>query len=94
MDRFFCFLLFESSQQKNLPHTIAMGSSRYFILDPDSTTLPLVCELFSHDIMYFYGCMLFEQDVQIGTLIQSIGIGDQPVKEVLTDLYRVHLDSL
>ena len=71
-----------------------MGSSRYFILDPDSTTVPLVCEVFSRDIMYFYVCMLFEQDVQIGTLIQSIGIGDQPVKEVLTDLYRVHLDSL
>ena len=35
-----------------------------------------------------------EQDVQICNLIQSIGDGNKQEKEILTDLYRVHMDSL
>ena len=38
--------------------------------------------------------MFSEQEVQICNLIKSIGCGNQQEKEILIDLYRVHLDSL
>ena len=49
---------------------------------------------FSHYIAFVYLSMFSEQEVQTPHLIQSIGTGRQPIKEILTDLYRVHLDSL
>ena len=38
--------------------------------------------------------MFSEQEVQICNLIKSIGCGNQQEKEILIDLYRIHLDSL
>ena len=55
---------------------------------------PCLWIIFTHCIASINIAIFSEQEVQICNLIKSIGDGNKQEKEILTDLYRIHLDGL
>ena len=88
---------FSSSKTQHKKHTLLSGS---WVLPNTLYSIQTIHRfllfwiLLSHFIASLNISMFSEQEVQICNLIKSIGCGNQQEKEILIDLYRIHLDSL